>query len=66
MSTADVRKLARAKFSMEVSPSLKNREDRTLRGVVLLIGEGEHNALDYFNIKAWLLECRDAIVLSLK
>lgn len=34
--------MARGKFSMELSPSLKRREDKTLRNVVVLISDENH------------------------
>jgi hypothetical protein len=49
ISIADFRKLARAAgFSMTMSDSLKTREDKTLRGVVVLIGERDHDSSDYY------------------
>ncbi len=42
ISIADFRKMARGKFSMELSPSLKRREDKTLRNVVVLISDENH------------------------
>jgi hypothetical protein len=42
ITIADFRKAARGKFSMELSPSLEQREDKTLRNVVVLIADENH------------------------